>query len=195
MTEFTKEQVDKMIADATKGLFTEDELNRRVTAEVDRRVDTGIKKGIETERSKWEREFQERAKLTAEEIAQKEIEIKMKEISAKEKNVLKKENLLEAKDMLANASIPKNHYEKLIDDFVSDDPEVTKRRVENFINVFTEVKTEIETKIKSEFVNVSQPKTGSGDKPITKEDFINMGYAKKLELKQNNPELYKKFIE
>lgn len=193
--DYTQEQVDKMLEDVRKGLFTAEELEKRVTSEVDRRIESGIQKGLETQKSKWEKEFSEKAKLSAEELAKKEIEAKMKELSAKEKEVLKKSNLLEAKDLLANASIPKNHYEKLIDDFVTDDPEVTKRRVENFINVFNDAKTEIETKIKSELINVSQPKTGSGDKPITKEDFISMGYAKKLELKKNNPELYKKFIE
>ena len=56
MSEYTQEQVDAIVAekvaDATKGLFDEDTLNAKVTAEVDRRVESGIQKGLETQRKK-----------------------------------------------------------------------------------------------------------------------------------------------
>ena len=43
---FTQEQLDALInekvSEKTKGLYTEDDFNRKLTAEVDRRVETGI---------------------------------------------------------------------------------------------------------------------------------------------------------
>lgn len=198
MAEYTQEQLDALIAEkvteAKKGLFSEEELNKRVTSEVDRRVETGIQKGLETQKQKWEREFAERAKLSAEELAKKEFEDKLQQMTAKEREIQRKANQLEAKSMLTDASIPKSHYDKFIGMLVTDDGETTKANVQNFIDMFNVTKTEIETKVKSEFTNVPKPNTGMGDNTLTKEAFNKMGYADKLKLKQSNPELYKQFM-
>jgi len=114
--ELTQEQIDAMIlekvAEAKKGLFTEEDLQRKVTSEVDRRVESGIQKGLETQKEKWERELKEKAQMSAEELAKKEYEEKMQTVTAKEREVMRKANLLEAKSMLADADVPKSHYEK-----------------------------------------------------------------------------------
>lgn len=194
---FTQEQVDQMIAEKVKeaktGLFTEDELNRRLTAEVDRRVESGIQKGLATQRTKWEEEFAQKAKMTAEELAKQQLDEQMKTLSAKELEIKKKANLIEAKDMLSSASIPKSHYENFINILVSDDSEGTMANVQNFITMFNNTKTEIETKVKSEFSNVKPPTTG-GTQAVTKEDFKKLGYAEKLKFKVENPEMYKEFM-
>lgn len=196
--EYTQEQLDKMIADAkaeaTKNLFSEEELQRRVTSEVDRRVESGIQKGLETYKSKWEGEFTEKAKLSAEELAKKELEKLQGDLTAKEKEISKRANVLDAKDLLSEAQIPKAHYEKFINVLVNDDGEATKANVENFITVFNETKTDLETKIKSELVNVPSHKTGNGEQVVTKEDFNKMPYMKKMEFKKDNPDKYKDFI-
>lgn len=44
---------------------------QRVTSETDRRVESGIQKGLETSKLKWETEYSERAKLSADELAKK----------------------------------------------------------------------------------------------------------------------------
>lgn len=198
MPELTQEQLDALIAEkineAKKGLFTEEDLTKKVTAEVDRRVESGIQKGLETQKKKWEEDLASKAKMTAEEIAQKQFEEKLKEVSAKEAEIKRKANLIDAKDMLSEASIPKAQYEKLIDILVSDDSDSTKSRVQNFIDVFNNTKLEIETQVKSTLSNVTSPTQGNGDKVITKSDFIKMPYGEKLKLKQTNPELYKEFM-
>lgn len=198
MPELTQEQLDALIAEkineAKKGLFTEEDLTKKVTAEVDRRVESGIQKGLETQKKKWEEDLASKAKMTAEEIAQKQFEEKLKEVSAKEAEIKRKANLIDAKDMLSEASIPKAQYEKLIDILVSDDNDSTKSRVQNFIDVFNNTKLEIETQVKSTLSNVTSPTQGNGDKVITKSDFIKMPYGEKLKLKQTNPELYKEFM-
>ena len=198
MPELTQEQIDQMIAEkvaeARAGLFTEDELSKRVTSEVDRRVESGIQKGLETQRKKWEQDFSERAKLTAEELAKKDFEEKMQGLSQKEKEIQRKANLTEAKDLLADAQIPKSHYDKFIGILVSDDPESTKANIQNFIDVFNTTKTEIENKVKAEYSKIPQPSAGPGDEPVTQAKFNAMSYSQKLEFKAKHPDLYKEFI-
>lgn len=196
--EFTPEQqahIDSLLAENTKGLYSEDELNRRVTAEVDRRVESGIQKGLETHKSKWENEFREKAQLTAEELAQKELEERLNELSTREKEILKKSNTIDARDMLTNAQISKEHYEKFMNLLVSDDSESTVSNVQNFIDTFNTTKSEIESRLKKELSNVPAPQTNpSGDGVIGKEDFIKMSYSQKMEFKESNPDLFNKFI-
>jgi hypothetical protein len=199
--EFTKEQqeqIDKMIADATEkaraGLFTEDDLQRRVTSEVDRRVESGIQKGLETQRRKWEEEYSKKAQMTAEELAQKELEERLKEISGREKEIKLRANSLEAKELLNNAGVPKEHYESLLNPLISEDSESTKANIESLINTYTQTRSELEAKIRQEMGNVPSPTTGKGDAPVTKESFSKMNYAEILAFKKSNPDLYTKFM-
>lgn len=198
MAELSQEQLDALIAErvaeARKGLFTEEELGKRVTSEVDRRVETGIQKGLETQKQRWEIELTERAKLSAEELAKKEFEERIQSVNKKEKEIQRKANQLDAMGMLAEAQIPKSQYEKFIGILVTDDGETTTSNVQNFINVFTETKTEIETKVKSEYSNIPKPNVGAGNGVITKADFDKMGYADKVKFKQTNPDMYKTFM-
>lgn len=194
MLELTQEQLDQMLSDAKKGLFTEEELNKRVVSETDRRVESGIQKGLETHKQKWEQELSERAKLSAEELARKDFEDKLKEVSIKEAEINRRANQLEAKTMLADAEIPKSHYDKFTNMLVTDDAELTKSNVQNFIEMFNSTKTEIETKVKSEFSNVPPPKTTTGSGTVNKADFDKMGYAEKIEFKNKYPEIYKNFM-
>lgn len=178
----------------TPKLFTEDEFNKKLTQEVDRRVESGIQKGLETQKQKWELELQEKAKMTAEEIAKKEFEEKLNGLTQKEKEIQKKANKIDAMDMLSEAQIPKSHYDKFLNMLVSDDSETTKANVQSFVEMFNSTKTEIETKVKSEFTNVPKPQVGMGDGVVTKSDFDKMSYADKLAFKQKNPEQFKEFM-
>lgn len=193
----TQEQLDQLIAervaDAKKGLFTEEDLNKKVTSEVDRRVESGIQKGLETHKKKWEIELAERAKLTAEELAKRDFEDKLNQVSQKEREIQKRANLLDAKSMLSDASIPKSHYDKFIGLLVSDNEESTKANVQNFIDAFNQTKSEIENTVKSQFSHIPQPNQGKGGDVVTKQDFDKMTYMDKIKFKQTNPDLYKQF--
>lgn len=195
--EFTPEQqthIDKLIAERTKGLFGEDEITRRVTAEVDRRVESGIQKGLETQKSKWEKEFTEKAQLTAEELAEKQLKEQMSKLTAREQEISKRANLIDAKDLLVNADIPKNHYDKFIGLLVTDSSETTVENVNNFINTFKETKVELESELKKQYANVTPPTGGNGGTGVTKEDFNKMSYLDKMKLKETNLELYQSLI-
>lgn len=196
--EYTQEQIDKMISDAKeeakRGLFTEEDLTRRVTSEVDRRVESGIQKGLDTHKSKWEEEYTKQANMTAEEVAKQKLDEQIKLLTTREKEIKRKANLLEAKDKLSTASIPKSHYEKFINVLISEDEESTNTNVENFINMFNQTKSEIETEVTKKYVNVPVPTGGNGDKVVTKESFNKMNYGEKFAFKQSNPEMYAQFI-
>ena len=196
--ELTQEQLDAIVAErlaeVKKGLFTEEELNKRVTSEVDRRVETGIQKGLETQRSKWEKEYSQKAQMSAEELAQKELESRMGELTTREKDIQKKQNRLDALELMASANIPKANYEKMLGVLISDDAEATKANVESFIDVFNTTKKDVETQIKSELGHVKNPKQGNADVPVDKSSFDKMGYAEKMAFKKDNPDKFTEFM-
>lgn len=194
MPEYTDEQITTMLTDAKRGLFTPEDLEKKVRAEADRMVETGIQKGLETQRAKWEKDFSEKAKLSAEELAQKEVQDKIQSVTLKELEIKKRANKLEAKEMLSEAQIPKAQYESLIGMLVSDDEETTKTNVTSFINMFNATKIEIETKVKSEMSKVPPPNVGNNGEVTSKDDFNKMGYAEKMKFKTTNPEKYKEFM-
>lgn len=191
--EFTKEQqeyIDNLIVEKTKGLFTKEDLDKEVTREVDRRVESGIQKGLETHKSNWKKEFEEQSKLSAEELANKKLEDKLSEINNKESELFMRANTLDAKSMLSDAGIPKDHYEKFVGILVTDDGDVTKTNVDNFITTFNETKAEMEQSIKKQYANIPSPNQGGSKGGVDKEKFAKMGYLEKLALKQDNLELY-----
>ena len=192
--EFTAEQqeaIDLLVANAKAGLFTKEDLDRQVTAEVDRRVDSGIKNGVEKERLKWEKDFASKAALSAEERIQQEFEEKLKLVDAREKELAKRSNNLEAQNMFVEAGLQKADYEKFISLLVTDDAKQTQDNVKNFITTFTETQSAIESRLKKELSVITPPTTNpDGNKTITKESFAAMGYAERLKLKQESPQLY-----
>lgn len=195
----TQAELDALIAEkmseARNGLYTEDDLKKKVTSEVDRRVESGIQKGLETYKSKWQKEFEEKANLTAEEIAQKEIATKMAEVQSREKEIQKRANQLEALSMFAEAGIQKKDYEKLLGVLINEDAESTKANVSNFIELFNSTKKEVETKVKSELGNVTPPKSGTSTTGVvTKEQFAKLSYGELVKFKEENPDLYKQFL-
>lgn len=193
MPEFTQEQIDQMLVDARKGYIAPEDYQKELQREVDRRVETGIQKGMETQSEKIRREAEERAKLSAEDIAKRELSDKEQILVKREKEILRKANELDAKDMLSSAQIPKEQYTKLLSVLISENEEITKVNVQNFIDVYATTKNDVETRVKSEFSRVTPPTTGGTD-VTTKADFNKMSYSQKLELKQNKPELYKEFM-
>lgn len=195
---FTPEQlehINNLIAEKTKGLFTKEDLDKEVTREVDRRVESGIKKGLETNKKKWKEELEKQSKLSAEELAEKKLQDKMDEIGNKELELSLRANTLDAKSMLAEAEIPKAHYEKFVGILVNGDEEETKSNVENFISTFNETKAEMEKSIKKEFANVPSLEKGKNKININKDDVSKMTYLEIKELKENNKEVYEKLFE
>jgi len=196
--EYTQEQIDAMVAEkvaaATKGLFDETELTKRVGAETDRRVESGIQKGMETQKAKWQEEADKKAQMSAEEFAKEKLAEQTKGLVDRERDLNKRANVIKAKDALSTAQIPKAQYESMLDLLVTDDEAITDSNVANFVTMFTSTKAELETSIKSELSKVPTPKVGDSNSGTTKADFTKLGYAEKVAFKVANPELYKQFM-
>lgn len=192
MAEYTQEQLDALIEQATKkatdGLYTQAQLQ----SEVDRRVESGIQKGVDTQRQKWEQEYAKTLNLSAEERAKQQLAEKEAEISNREKEVMLKANKLSAKELLGEANIPSSHYSKFLDSLISDNQELTEVNIATFVETYNAIKVETENKIKTEYLKVKSPEQG-GASGITKEVFDKMSYTDKLKLKTENLELYKEF--
>lgn len=195
--DYTQEQIDEMIRNAVKeattGLYTQEDLTKKVTSEVDRRVETGIQKGWETQRKKIEAEIEARAKLTAEELAKQEFEAKVREVEDLERNLKRKSNMLTAKTKFAEKGIPKTAYNDLLETLITDDETATNASVDTFIGAFESMRNQIETEYKSKGSDVPTPKTGDAPK-VDSEAFKKMGYKERLELKTSSPELYQSLI-
>lgn len=198
MAEYTNEQLDELVsqrlAEATKEMFSKEDFEKKLQAETDRRVNSGIQTALEKNKATWELEFSENAKLTAEEKAKKDFEEKLNGLTLKEKQLLQKENELLAKNMFVTADIPESKYSKVINRLVTEDVETTTNSVQDFIDMFNDTRVEIETRIKSENSTIPKPNTSKSEGGIDKEAFNKMGYAEKLKFKSANPDLYKTFI-
>lgn len=196
--ELTEEQqayVDSLVAERTSGLFTKEDLEKEVTREVDRRVQSGIQKGIETQKSKWEEEFKKQSQLTAEELAEEQLKSKLSELESRERELALRANTLDAKSMLANAEIPKEHYEKFVGILVDGDEEKTRLNVQNFVDTFNETKTNIEKGLQEKYSIIPSPNSSDKSKDgLTKEQFNNMSYMERKELKEKDENLYNKLI-
>ena len=196
--ELTEEQqayVDSLVAERTSGLFTKEDLEKEVTREVDRRVQSGIQKGIETQKSKWQEEFEKKSKLTAEELAEEQLKSKLGELESRERELALRANTLDAKSMLANAEIPKEHYEKFVGILVDGDEEKTRLNVQNFVDTFNETKTNIEKGLQEKYSIIPSPNSSDKSKGgLTKEEFNNMSYMERKELKEKDENLYNKLI-
>jgi len=155
------------------------------------KLDTYFNKGLETFKSKT------MPTLIDEEVkkrfpAKTDSEIELEKIKA-ELTKIQSEKLRES---LTNKAIKVATEKKLpvdlIDYFVSDTEENTIKNIEKLEQVFqNRVESLVEERLKSSSSYVPAAGNGDGDKGLTKEDFKKMTYKERIELNQNNPELYK----
>ena len=99
---------------------------------------------------------------------------------------------LRAKEIFVEAGLTEKEYSSILDTVVSDDEEVTKTRAKTMIELIANQKKLAEEKLKKELLkNTPSPRNGEESLTITKEDFKKMGWRERVELKQQNPELFK----
>jgi hypothetical protein len=128
------------------------------------------------------------ASMTDAEKLQAELD-KAKETQA---NYNKELSKLRAKEIFVEAGLTEKEYSSILDTVVSDDEEVTKTRAKTMIELIANQKKLAEEKLKKELLkDTPTPRDGGGSSTITKEDFKKMGWRERVELKQQNPELFK----
>lgn len=158
-------------------------------AEFDRR----IQKALEKQKSKLEVLFDEKAteaeklaKMTKEEKAQYMAQKHEKELAEREAAITRRELMAEAKMTLAEKKLPASLAEVLN----YTDADSCKQSIDAVEKAFQEaVSLAVEEKLKGGAALHKAPQGAT----VTKEIFSKMGYAERLKLKTEQPELYKQF--
>lgn len=172
--------------DFLKGDGNQEEFNRRVQKAVNVAVDKAQKKWkIMTDDQVSEAE--KLAAMTKEEKAEYMRQKQEKDLATREANITKRELMAEAKNTLAEKNLPVSLAEVLN----YTDADSCKQSIEAVEKAFQEaVQAAVEEKLKGG----KPPKKAPGGSGITKEQYSKMGYAERLKLKTENPELYKQLI-
>lgn len=174
---------EKQTTEASK-VYTQEEVDKVVQAEADRRVNQAYEK--------WQRESQKKmseaeklAKMSESEKNNYLLSQKEQEIAAKEREIQMRENKLTVAKILAEKNLPIDLADLLVDT----DAEVMNKKI-NLIE--THIQEAVAAQMKSR-IAAPTPKTSvAAPTEITTDQFRKMTYPEKLALQQSNPSLFKK---
>lgn len=163
--------------------FTEEEVNKMLQTEADRRVSAALKK----QEYKFLSQMQEAEKLKVmneEQKAQYQLEQREKQIQEKEREFTLLQNKYEAQSIMSEKNIPL----AFVDFIVAEDAETMMSNITLFEREFrASVRAEVDKRIAS-----PAPKAGIGvSKGVTKDNFSKMTLAQQSELYMQDPELFK----
>lgn len=160
-------------------------------AEFDRRVQKAVNTAVTNAQEKWQAltddklsEAEKLAKMTKEEKAQYMQQKKEKELSEREAAITRKELMVEARNTLAGDGLP----QELAEILNYTDADACKKSMETVKVTFQKA---VEAAVEEKLKGGKPPKKASEQEGITKEMYSKMGYAERLKLKTENPELYK----
>lgn len=166
--------------------YTEEEVNRLLQAEVDRRISAAMKKAQEKQ-AQAVAEAQKLAKMSAQEQYEYQLQQKEKELNERAAQLAILENKTEASKILAQKGLSLD----LVDFVVAEDAETMMANIKTLEEAFkASVKAEVEKRL-----NSTNPKKnlGSAD-TLTKADFLKMPLAQQQAFYNQNPELYQKLM-
>lgn len=159
-------------------------------AEFDRRVQKAVNTALTKAQEKWKAltddklsEAEKLAKMNKEEKAQYMQQKKEKELSDREAAITRKELMAEAKNTLAEKNLPVS----LADVLNYTDADTCSKSIAAVEKAFNEA---VESAVKERLKGGEPPKLPP-ENTVTKESYKNMGYAERLKLKTENPELFK----
>lgn len=160
-------------------------------AEFDRRVQKAVNTAVTNAQEKWQAltddklsEAEKLAKMTKEEKTQYMQQKKEKELSEREAAIIRKELMAEARNTLAGDGLP----QELAEILNYTDADACKKSMETVKVTFQKA---VEAAVEEKLKGGKPPKKASGQEGITKEMYSKMGYAERLKLKTENPDLYK----
>lgn len=166
--------------------YTQEEVDKLLQAEADRRVTSALKK----QKAEFEREKAESEKLRDMDEAQRkeyEYEKRVQELEAKEKEFNLAQNKLEASKVMAEHGLPVS----FVDYIVAEDAETMMQNITSFE---TQWKAAIADAVQQRLASPA-PKGSNGKQTgLTKEQFRKMTLSQQAELYRTNPELYKQMI-
>ena len=163
-------------------VYTQEEVDKMLQSEVDRRITSALKKQAKNNEAKI-KEAQKLAQMNESEKFQYELEQREKAIAEKEKALALAENKNEAGKILADKGLSLS----LVDFVVAEDAETMNSNIRLLEKAFKDsVKREVEKRLGSSAPKKNLPP----DETITKEQAKKMGIRDRQQLLMNNPELY-----
>ena len=162
--------------------YTQEEVDKMLQSEVDRRITSALKKQAKNNEAKI-KEAQKLAQMNESEKYQYELEQREKAIEEKEKALALAENKNEASKILADKGLSLS----LVDFVIAEDAETMNSNIRLLEKAFKDsVKREVEKRLGSSAPKKNLPP----DETITKEQAKKMGIRERQQLLMNNPELY-----
>ena len=162
--------------------YTQEEVDKMLQSEVDRRITSALKKQAKSNEAKI-KEAQKLAQMNESEKYQYELEQREKAIAEKEKALALAENKNEASKILADKGLSLS----LVDFVIAEDAETMNSNIRLLEKAFKDsVKREVEKRLGSSAPKKNLPP----DETITKEQSKKMGIRERQQLLMNNPELY-----
>ena len=162
--------------------YTQEEVDKMLQSEVDRRITSALKKQAKSNEAKI-KEAQKLAQMNESEKFQYELEQREKAIGEKEKALALAENKNIAGQILANKGLSLS----LVDFVIAEDAETMNSNIRLLEKAFKDsVKREVEKRLGSSAPKKNLPP----DETITKEQAKKMGIRERQQLLMNNPELY-----
>lgn len=166
--------------------LTAEDIQKMIQSETDK-VRTEYSKKVKA--LEQEKEELAKEKMTEEEKAKFELEKREKELADREKELLKRDLTIKTVDLLKENELPLEFRDFLI----GQDEDSTVRKVDTFKKLWKEeMKKAIDEVYKS---NGRTIKKSTTDTNLTKEEFNKMSYTEKLELYNNDKDLYRKLKE
>ena len=163
-------------------LYTQEEVDKMLQSEVDRRITSALKKQAKSNEAKI-KEAQKLAQMNESEKFQYELEQREKAIAEKEKALALAENKNIASQILADKGLSLS----LVDFVIAEDAETMNANIRLLDKAFKDsVKREVEKRLGSSAPKKNLPP----DETITKEKAMKMGIRERQNLLNNNPELY-----
>lgn len=167
--------------------YTQEEVDKLLQSEVDRRITSALKKQAKSNEAKI-KEAQKLAQMNESEKFQYELEQREKAIAEKEKALALAENKNTASQILADKGLSLS----LVDFVIAEDAETMNSNIRLLEKAFKDsVKREVEKRLGSSAPKKNLPP----DETITKEQAKKMGIRERQQLLNNNPDLYKTLFE
>lgn len=162
--------------------YTQEEVDKMLQSEVDRRITSALKKQAKNNEAKI-KEAQKLAQMNESEKFQYELEQREKAIAEKEKALALAENKNEASKILADKGLSLD----LVDFVIAEDAETMNSNIRLLDKAFKDsVKREVEKRLGSSAPKKNLPP----DETITKEKAKKMTIIERQNLLMNNPDLY-----
>ena len=162
--------------------YTQEEVDKMLQSEVDRRITSALKKQAKSNEAKI-KEAQKLAQMNESEKYQYELEQREKAIEEKEKALALAENKNIASQILADKGLSLS----LVDFVIAEDAETMNSNIRLLEKAFKDsVKREVEKRLGSSAPKKNLPP----DETITKEQAKKMGIRERQQLLMNNPELF-----